>query len=46
MRGLDVIGCISSARNFGHIVDKMNIDYSHRELFMKVKKDKSKKFVY
>jgi hypothetical protein len=24
----------------------MNIDYSHRELFMKVKKDNSKKFVY
>jgi hypothetical protein len=28
------------------MADKMNIDYSHRELFMKVKKDNSKKFVY
>jgi hypothetical protein len=45
-RGLDVIGCSSSARNFGYIADKMNIDYSHRELFMKVKKDNSKFFVY
>jgi hypothetical protein len=41
--GLDIIGCISSARNFGYIADKMNIDYSHRELFMKVKKDKLRK---
>jgi hypothetical protein len=28
--------------NFGYIVDKMNINYSHRELFMRVNKDKSK----
>jgi hypothetical protein len=46
MRDLDVISCISSARNFSHIVDKMSIDYSHRELFMKVKKDNSKNYVY
>jgi hypothetical protein len=43
---MDIIGCISSARNFGYIADKMNIDYSHRELFMKVRKDNSKFFVY
>jgi hypothetical protein len=35
---------ISSAKNFGYISDKMNIDYSHRELFIKVKKDKFDKF--
>jgi hypothetical protein len=28
--------------NFGYIVDKMKIDYSHRELFMRVKEDNSK----
>jgi hypothetical protein len=39
--GLGAISCISSAMNFGYIVDKMNIDYSHRELFMRVKKDNS-----
>jgi hypothetical protein len=38
--------CISLARTFGYIVDKTNIDYSHRELFMKVKKGNSKFFVY
>jgi hypothetical protein len=38
------MGCISSARNFGYIADKMNIDYSHWELFIKVKKDKFGKF--
>jgi hypothetical protein len=27
--------------NFDYIVDKINIDYSHRELFMRVAKDKS-----
>jgi hypothetical protein len=27
--------------NFDYIVDKIKIDYSHRELFMKVKKDNS-----
>jgi hypothetical protein len=44
--GLGAIGCISSTMNFDYIVDKMNIDYSHRELFMRVKKDNSKFFVY
>jgi hypothetical protein len=27
--------------NFDYIVDKIKIDYSHRELFMRVKKDNS-----
>jgi hypothetical protein len=44
--GLGAIGCISSAMNFDYIVDKINIDYSHRELFMRVKKDNSKKIVH
>jgi hypothetical protein len=26
---------------FDYIVDKINIDYSHRELFVRVKKDNS-----
>jgi hypothetical protein len=43
---LGIIGCLSSARNFGYIADKINLDYSHRELFMKVKKDNSNFFVY
>jgi hypothetical protein len=41
-----MIDCISSARNFGYIANKINIDYSHREIFMKVKKDNSKNYVY
>jgi hypothetical protein len=35
-----------SARNFGYIANKVNIDYSHREIFMKVKKDNSRNYVY
>jgi hypothetical protein len=36
-----IIGYISSTTNFDYIVDKIKIDYSHRELFMRVKKDNS-----
>jgi hypothetical protein len=32
---LGIIGYISSTTNFGYIVDKIKIDYSHRELFLK-----------
>jgi hypothetical protein len=39
--GGQVIGYISSTTNFDYIVDKIKIDYSHRELFMRVKKDNS-----
>jgi hypothetical protein len=39
--GLGAIGYISSTTNFDYIVDKIKIDYSHRELFMRVKKDNS-----
>jgi hypothetical protein len=34
------------ARNFGYIANKINIDYSHREIFMKVKKDNLKNYIY
>jgi hypothetical protein len=34
------------ARNFGYIANKKNIDYSHQEVFIKVKKDNSKNCVY
>jgi hypothetical protein len=40
--GLGAIGYISSTTNFDYIIDKIKIDYSHRELFMRVKKDNSK----
>jgi hypothetical protein len=43
---MDIIGCISSVRNFGYIVNKIDIDYSHREICMKVKKDNSKSYIY
>jgi hypothetical protein len=33
-----IIGYIS---NFDYIVDKIKIDYSHQELFMRIKKDNS-----
>jgi hypothetical protein len=36
--GLGAIGCISSAMNFDYTVDKINVDYSHRELFTRVVK--------
>jgi hypothetical protein len=39
--GLGAIGCILLVMNFDYIVDKINIDYSHRELFMRVAKDNS-----
>jgi hypothetical protein len=32
---------ILSTTNFDYIVDKIKIDYSHRELFVRVKKDNS-----
>jgi hypothetical protein len=35
---LGIIGYISSTTNFDYIVDKIKIDYSHRELFIRVKK--------
>jgi hypothetical protein len=38
---LGIMGYISSTTNFDYIVDKIKIDYSHRELFMRVKKDNS-----
>jgi hypothetical protein len=43
---IDIIGCISSARNFGYMVNKIDITYSHREICMKVKKDNSKSYIY
>jgi hypothetical protein len=36
---ISIIIYISSTTNFDYIVDKINIDYSHRELFMRVAKD-------
>jgi hypothetical protein len=41
MRDISIIVFISSTTNFDYIVDKINIDYSHRELFMKAAKDNS-----
>jgi hypothetical protein len=38
---LGAISYISSAMNFAYIVDKINIDYLHREIFMRVAKDNS-----
>jgi hypothetical protein len=32
-------------RNFGYIANKINIDYSRREIFMKAKKDNSKNYI-
>jgi hypothetical protein len=34
---ISIIVYISSTTNFDYIVDKINIDYSHRELFMRAK---------
>jgi hypothetical protein len=41
MRDISIIVFISSTTNFDYIVDKININYSHRELFMKAAKDNS-----
>jgi hypothetical protein len=41
MRDISIIVFISSTTNFDYIVDKIHIDYSHREIFMRVAKDKS-----
>jgi hypothetical protein len=41
MRDISIIIFISSTTNFNYIVDKINIDYSHREIFMKAAKDNS-----
>jgi hypothetical protein len=34
------------ARNFGYITNEIKADYSHREIFLKVKKDNSTNYVY
>jgi hypothetical protein len=41
MRDISIIVFISSTTNFDYIVDKINIDYSHREIFMKTSKNNS-----
>jgi hypothetical protein len=39
MHDISIIIFISSTTNFDYIVDKINIDYSHREIFMRAAKD-------
>jgi hypothetical protein len=41
MRDISIIVFISSTTNFDYIVNKINIAYSHREIFMKAAKDNS-----
>jgi hypothetical protein len=36
---VSIIVYILSTTNFDYIVDKINIDFSHRELFMRTAKD-------
>jgi hypothetical protein len=41
MRDISIIIFISSTTNFDYIVNKINIDCSHGEIFMKAAKDNS-----
>jgi hypothetical protein len=34
------------AGNFGYIASEIKVDYSHREIFLKVKKDNSTNYIY